>query len=416
MIINKFGGASIRDANSIKRMAEICKFQVQSGILVVSAMGKITNLLEKVVLTYFNNEDFSVHFNEYLVFHMKIIDEIFAENTSVVKNFEMLAQNLKAKLEQAPSLNYDFEYDQIVPYGEIAATLIVSEFLNKSGINNTLVDIRKNLRTNETYRNAKVDWTLASEFIPKAFPEFQQKLYITQGFIGSDINNNMTTLGREGSDFTAAVIAFVLNAEKVVVWKDVPGILCADPEWIPNTQKIDQLSYYDAIELAFYGAKVIHPKTIKPLQNKKIPLQVRSFINQNNQGTLINSFENLDIPPVFIKKDNQVLISIKPTDYSFIMEENLSHIFSILAENQVKVNMMQNSAVSFSISVDNEMFRVAKAIKVLKEYYNVKYNDNLELITIRHNQPGVELEVLLGKIILVEQHTRSVARYLVRNS
>jgi aspartate kinase len=414
MVVNKFGGASIKDAESVKRTTEICKHKISNGIIVISAMGKITNLLEELTLKYFKNESYSGDLDSFKIFHLDIISALFPTNHIVFSKATLFFELLIKKLESNPSIDYDYEYDQIVPFGELLSTLIISEYLNYLNHKVSLIDIRKLLKTNDTYRNAKVDWEVSSVNVNKEFKNLETKLYLTQGFIGTDQNGFNTTLGREGSDYTAAALAYILQAEKVVVWKDVPGIMCADPAWIPDTDKIEQLSYLDAIELAYYGAKVIHPKTIKPLQNKKIPLQVRSFLEQENEGTVINSFDNLTLPPVYIKKDDQVLISIKPTDYSFIVEENLSHIFSILAENKITVNLMQNSAVSFSIVVDNELFRIKNAITELKNCYNVKYNDNLELITIRHHISGAEYKVLNRRMVLVEQHTRSVARYLVR--
>ncbi|MDA3893734.1 MAG: aspartate kinase [Salinivirgaceae bacterium] len=414
MVVNKFGGASIKDAESVKRTTEICKHKISNGIIVISAMGKITNLLEELTLKYFKNESYSGDLDSFKIFHLDIISALFPTNHIVFSKATLFFELLIKKLESNPSIDYDYEYDQIVPFGELLSTLIISEYLNYLNHKVSLIDIRKLLKTNDTYRNAKVDWEVSSVNVNKEFKNLETKLYLTQGFIGTDQNGFNTTLGREGSDYTAAALAYILQAEKVVVWKDVPGIMCADPAWIPDTDKIEQLSYLDAIELAYYGAKVIHPKTIKPLQNKKIPLQVRSFLEQENEGTVINSFDNLTLPPVYIKKDDQVLISIKPTDYSFIVEENLSHIFSILAENKITVNLMQNSAVSFSIVVDNELFRIKNAITELKNCYNVKYNDNLELITIRHHISGAENKVLNRRMVLVEQHTRSVARYLVR--
>lgn len=414
MIINKFGGASLKDANSIKHIAGICQRNISNGIIVVSAMGKTTNLLEKLTLKYFNQESFSAYFQQFTTFHNKLIAELFSLDNEIYSKFDLLCTKLKSYLESAPGIDYDFEYDQIVSYGEIASSLIFSSYLNSIGYNVEYVDIRESLLTDKRYRKAKILWEIVPKKVQQHFANLNTSIFITQGFIGGDIDNNTTTLGREGSDFTAAALAFMLNAEKVVVWKDVPGIMYADPEWMPNCEKIDRLSYHDAIELAFYGAKVIHPKTIKPLQNKRIPLEVKSFISPNSKGTVIDNDSTIDMPPAYIKKDDQVLVSIKPTDYSFIIEENMSHIFNILAENKLTVNLMQNSAVSFSIVVDNDLFRIKKAIKTLKETYFVKYNDRLTLITIRHHKPGAEQLVLNGRQIILNQHTRSVARYLLR--
>ncbi len=414
MIVNKFGGASIKSSEAIQRMNSICSEFMQHGVIVVSAMGKTTNLLEQLVINYCKETPYDKYRKEFELYHLQIIEKLFLRDNPIFQLFSVLLQELDEKLLKRPGFNFDFEYDQIVSFGELLSTKIVAAYLNQQGKKVTWVDIRNCLKTDSTFREGRVDWELSRKLMVEYFPDADSNLYLTQGFIGSDLNNLTTTLGREGSDFTAAVIANALNAEKVVVWKDVPGILCADPDWIPDTPKIDKLSYSEAVELAFYGARVIHPKTIKPLQNKNIPLQVRSFLNTANQGTLIDSIKNQDTPPVYIKKEQQVLISIKPKDYSFIIEENLSHIFGILAHQQIKVNLMQNSALSFSIAVDSNMERVPKVIQELKLYYNVKYNDGLDLITIRHNQAGAEHKVLEGKTILVEQRSRTVAKFIVR--
>jgi aspartate kinase len=415
MIVNKFGGASIKNSEAIKQMFKICNNNIKTGIIVVSAMGKTTNLLEQIILSYFKKEPIADLFNKFISYHTYIINELFATQNNIKIKFNNIINLLSIRLNKTVSADYDFEYDSIVPFGELVSSLIISEYLNTGGLTNTLIDITKVLKTDANYRDAKVNIELSSKNAKSIFNDTNNKLYITQGFIGSAGNNYFTTLGREGSDFTAAILANMLNAQKVVVWKDVPGIMCADPQWLPDAPKIEQLSYLDAVELAFYGAKVIHPKTIKPLQNKNIPLQVRSFVNTKDKGTLIKNFNNLSLSPVYIKKDNQVLISIKPFDYSFIIEENLSHIFGILAKNKIKVNLMQNSAISFTIVVDNDLYRVKNVIKELKKHYNAKYNDNLQLITIRHFKQGAEDIVLKNKLVLLEEHTRSVARFLVKD-
>jgi aspartate kinase len=414
MIINKFGGASIKDFQALEQMVSICKSQIHQGVIVVSAMGKMTNLLEKLTINYVSGKPFDTFLNEFVSFHQAFLNKLFEPNHPVFSHFKELIQALETKLSKKPGLNFDFEYDQIVPFGELVSSIIVHAYQNLKGVSSQWVDIRNVLKTDATYREANVDWVLTAGLVSKQFDNFSGQLYLTQGFIGSDRNGLMTTLGREGSDFTAAILANCLDAEKVVVWKDVPGIMCADPEWIPNADKIEKLSYTDAIELSYYGAKVIHPKTIKPLQNKSIPLQVRSFYDLANQGTLIAAYDNLVLSPVYIKKEKQVLVSIRPNDLSFIMEENLSHIFGILAKHQIRVNLMQNSAISFSITVDTNMDRVPNAIDELKKYYEVKYNEPLELITIRHHKPDAELLVTQNREVLLEQRSRSVARFVLR--
>jgi len=408
MIINKFGGASIKDLQALEQMVSICKTQIHQGVIVVSAMGKMTNLLEMLTINYVNGQPFETFLNEFVSFHQTFLNKLFEPNHLVFSHFQELIHTLETKLSKKPGLNFDFEYDQIVPFGELVSSRIVHAYQNLKGVQSQWVDIRNVLKTDATYREGNVDWVLTTGLVSKQFNNFSGQLYLTQGFIGSDRNGLMTTLGREGSDFTAAILANCL------VWKDVPGIMCADPDWIPNADKIEKLSYTDAIELSYYGAKVIHPKTIKPLQNKSIPLQVRSFYDLENQGTLIAAFDNLVLAPVYIKKEKQVLVSIRPNDLSFIMEENLSHIFGILAKHQIRVNLMQNSAISFSITVDTNMDRVPNAIEELKKHYEVKYNEPLELITIRHHKPDAERLVTVNREVLLEQRSRSVARFVLR--
>jgi aspartate kinase len=415
MIVNKFGGASVKDETSICRMAEICKKYIPNGVIIVSAMGKTTNLLEELVQKYVNGEDYTAEWSKFKSFHTSIIEKLFPANHLVFEQFSNLCIEFQLHLNRKPSLNYDFEYDQVVSYGELASTIIIAAYLNLIGLPVIWRDARNSLKTDSTYREGKINWELSSKLIPIDFANFDQNIYLTQGFIGTDLNNLTTTLGREGSDYTAAIFANILNADRVVVWKDVPGVMCADPAWIPDPQKLDTISYREAIELTFFGATVIHPKTLKPLQVKKILLQVRSFLAPEEPGTFIGDIEIKELPPVFIRKQNQVLISISPTDLSFIVEENLSHIFSVFAKYQIKVNLMQNSAISFSVTVNGEMQRVHPAIAELKLHYDVKYNDNLDLITIRHYAPGIENQVIGNRKILVEQKSRTVARYLVKN-
>ncbi|MCK9208506.1 MAG: aspartate kinase [Salinivirgaceae bacterium] len=414
MIVNKFGGASIKNTEAIQRMANICKEHMSQGVIVVSAMGKTTNLLEKLTHHYYKGSDFQEFRQQFESYHRQIIESLFPLENQIFGEFSNVLKELDHKTSKKPSLNYDYEYDQIVSFGEMLSTRIVAAYLNLQQIKVEWVDIRNCLKTDSTFREGRINWELTGKLIAKQFADSDKKLFLTQGFIGSDQNNQTTTLGREGSDYTAAIIANSLNAQKVVVWKDVVGILCADPDWMSGAEKITRLSYADAIELTYYGAKVIHPKTVKPLQNKEIPLQVRSFLTLSDEGTLIGPFESSDFPPVYIKKEAQVLVSIRPLDFSFIMEENLSHIFAVLAKHQIQVNLMQTSALNFSISVDTNMDRVPKAIEELKLHYKVKYNDQLELITIRHYKPGAENKILEGKTILVEQRSRTMSRFILR--
>lgn len=416
MIVHKFGGASIKDGFSVKSMAEICREHIKTGVVVVSAMGKCTNLLEKVTKNYVNGEETAHLAKQFIKFHTNLCKELFDPNAPVFSFINDYSKQLRAKLDANPGLNYDFEYDQIVSFGELFSTKIIAEYLSLAGVDVQWVDIRDILKTDSTFREGKVNWGVSEKLVQQTIGRLKSKLVLTQGFIGADLNNITTTLGREGSDYTAAVLGTILNANQVVVWKDVPGVFCADPKWLPDATRLGSISYYEAIELAFFGAKVIHPKTIKPLQNKNIPLQVKSFINVHQKGTIIGDFDKQDLPPFYIRKEQQILISVMPKDFSFIMEENISHIFGIFARHQIKVNLMQNSALSFSVVVDGEMRRVMQSIDELKERYSIRYNENLELITIRHYFAGAEQKVLKGKKLMVEQKSRTVARYVVQSS
>ncbi len=319
-------------------------------------------------------------------------------------------------IEEEPTHTYDHEYDQIVSIGEILSTKIVNAYLNQTGIKSKWLDARDFIQTDNTFREGKVDWDLTQKLVDKnALLKADGAVIITQGFIGGTSENFTTTLGREGSDYTAAIIAYTSNAESVTIWKDVAGVLNADPKWFDETTKMDQLSYQDAIELAYYGATVIHPKTIKPLQNKTIPLYVKSFLNAEETGTVINEKQSTLPVPCFIFKIDQVLISISPKDFSFIVEENLSTIFNLFAEKKVKINTMQNSAISFSVSVDNDSRKLPDLIKALQNEYRVLYNEGLELITIRYYDQSTIDRVSQKKQILLEVKSRHTVQMVVKS-
>ena len=418
MIVFKFGGASVKNADAIKNLVNIVQqYKKDQLIIVVSAMGKITNALEKLCNQYCeNNIDFIDTFNEISDYHFAIVDELFESQChQTSKQVYLLFEKLREYLHNQPSGNYDYDYDQIISFGELVSSAIVAGYLNDQGIANQWIDITTCLKTDETYREAKVDWEESNSLIMNTFNFNQNKFFLTQGFIGSAKNGNRTTLGREGSDYTAAILAYAMNAEKVVIWKDVVGVLNADPRLNENAVKLDEISYQEAIELAYYGAQVIHPKTIKPLHNKNIPLYVKSFIVPNESGTLIRNFDKpLDLMPIFIVKKQQVLISISPKDFSFIVEENISSIFALFAKLRIKVNLMQNSAISFSVSIDNDTHKLSILIKELQKDYKVLYNENLELITIRHYTKQAIAEIIGNRKVLVEQKSRRTARYVVQ--
>jgi aspartate kinase len=421
MKIFKFGGASVKDAAAVKNVAGILKrFPNENIIVVISAMGKVTNALERLTeAIFYKKEDSSKVLEEIKKYHFDIIEQLFpTKNHSIYNEISNAFVELDWAIEDELTPNYNYEYDKIVSIGEIISTKIVNAYLNEAGINSKWWDVRDFIQTDNTYREGKVDWELTQNLVEtkllSVFSKEKGSIIITQGFIGGTSENFTTTLGREGSDYTAAILAFTTNTESVTIWKDVPGVLNADPKWFDETIKLEQISYQDAIELAYYGATVIHPKTIKPLQNKKIPLFVKSFLNPEERGTVINDVQSPLPIPCFIFKVNQVLLSISPKDFSFIMEENLSDMFNLFAEKQIKVNVMQNSAISFSVSVDNDERKLPDLIKTLQKDYRVLYNDNLELITIRYYDQATIDRVTIDKRVLLEVKSRYTVQLVVK--
>lgn len=423
MKVFKFGGASVKDAEAVKNAATILKrYPGEHIIVVVSAMGKTTNALEQLTNAFFNrHKNAETLLNEIKKYHYDIIEQLFPDkNNSIYNDVNNAFIELDWAIEGEPTHSYDHEYDQIVSIGELISTRIVSAYLNEAGIVNKWQDARDFIQTDNTYREGKVNWELTQQLVdkhlsPHPFSKGEGSIVVTQGFIGGTSENFTTTLGREGSDYTAAVIAYTMNAESVTIWKDVPGVLNADPKWFEKTQKLEQISYQDAIELAYYGATVIHPKTIKPLQNKKIPLYVKSFINPEEAGTVINDAQSSLPVPCFIFKINQVLVSISPKDFSFIVEENLSDIFKLFAERHIKINMMQNSAISFSLCIDNDPHKLPELIKTLQKDYRVLYNEHLELVTVRYYNQSTIDRVTVNKRVLLEVKSRYTAQLVVQN-
>jgi aspartate kinase len=416
MRVFKFGGASVKDAGGVRNLAKIVGMVDEPLVVVVSAMGKTTNAFEALLKDYMNRDKPGVgsHFGSILEYHQNIIDELMGRASQYQPFFDSLVSMLHNRLLQEPSLNYDFEYDQIVSFGELLSTSIVSGYLNSSGILNKWIDIRQCLKTDDTYRDAGVNWELTSKFVKDTFAHPNHRLYITQGFIGSTINNLTTTLGREGSDYTAAILGHILDSENVTIWKDVPGVLSSDPRWYPKAQLIPEISYWEAIELTYYGAQVIHPKTLKPLQNKKIPLLVKSFVDPSLPGTIIHKLQDkIDFQPIIIRKTGQVMIYISPRDFSFIMEDNLSDIFAVFGKLRIKVNLMHNSALKFSVCIDSTRL-INELIANLNDKYNVTMIEDLELVNIRfYNQATID-EVIQGRDVVDTQITSTTARYVVK--
>ncbi len=413
--IYKFGGASIKNAEALINVVKIIENE-KDLIIVISAIDKTTNELEKLVNAYFKDCDSkNVLLNNICDFHTNYLKEAFVDNyDKALSKLNLLMDELRNKINSDPTNDYDLEYDAIVSYGELFSSLIFSEFLKYKGISNTLIDARQALITDSNHRDAKINWQNSSEPVKNIFGT-GIGIFITQGFIGRASNGEVTTLGREGSDYSASALAYLLNAESVTIWKDVPGIMNADPDWCSFAEKLDVLSYLEAIELAFFGAKIIHPKTIKPLENKDIPMYVKSFKNPDEEGTIIKKLDyKLKLIPVYILKTNQILISISPKDFSFIVEENISKIFGLFAQYKAKVNITQNSAVSFSASIDGDNRYFKDLIVELQKEFYVKFNTNLELVTIRYYTDDAVNKMTVGKKILIEQKSRSTARFLLQ--
>jgi len=425
MKVYKFGGASVKDADSVRNVLRVIQHHQDDHLLVViSAMGKTTNAMEAVVNAYFEKGDaWEKALKEVKVYHRDIMYDLFGDYMhAIFQTAEKIYDYIERFLAQEDLDNYDYIYDQIVPAGELLSTKIVSAYLQAEKVPNEWLDARKLVLTDNRYRSSKVDWEATEAKVTEVLAGFKgkkkkHKLAITQGFIGGGEHNRMTTLGREGSDFTAAIFASVMNASEVTIWKDVPGVLNADPKWFNNTEKLDNISYKEAIELAYYGATVIHPKTIKPLRNKKIPLYVSSFLDHQEKGTVIDENASGDgLVPSYIFKADQVLVSIASRDFSFMADEKIGDLFHYFAKHRVRINAMQNSAISFSASVDNDASKIKTLMDDLGEDYSILYNEGLELLTIRHYDNKTVEELLRGRDVLLEQKSRQTIRVLMKNA
>ncbi|MDT7832531.1 aspartate kinase [Flavobacteriaceae bacterium S356] len=413
MRVFKFGGASVKDAKSIQNVADVLRNEGTNNVLVViSAMGKMTNAFEKVVHAYIKDNGLEDALEYVLKFHTSIAYELFARDHSIHEKVTMLFGKLSAFFAQNKSKDYDFIYDQIVCFGELISTTIVSAYFSEIGIGNNWLDVRDLIRTNNTFRAAKVDWETTKKNINQSIKK--DELNIVQGFISSD-GTNTTTLGREGSDFTAGIFAYCLGAESVTIWKDVDGVLNADPRAFDDTTLLEQISYEEAIEMAFYGASVIHPKTIKPLQNLEIPLHVRSFVNYEKPGTTVSKGKSIypEIP-CFIVKKNQILVSISSLDFSFMVENNISHIFKRLAEYQLKVNLIQNSAISFSVCVEDNFNKFRHFLEEMQSLYKIDYTEGLSLFTIRHFNEESRKAILKRGVSLLTQINKETLQITIR--
>lgn len=419
MQVFKFGGASVKDAMSVKNVAALLQLHAKAPtVIVVSAMGKTTNALEALVSAYLTqDEQVMTIYSEIRQFHFAIAEALFDGQNPVFDELENVFVELLWSIEDAPSGTYSYHYDQIVSQGEILSTKIVSAYLAAYGLTNTWFDARNVIQTDNTYREGKVDYELSGTLAKTQLLPVLQKFgfVVTQGFIGGTSENFTTTLGREGSDYTAALLAYFLDAERVVIWKDVPGVLNADPKFFKNTKKINELSYHDAIELTYFGASVIHPKTIKPLQNKNIPLYVKSFLQPDEEGTVIGEGGHRNAVTSYIFKDNQILLSIMPKDFSFIAEDNLSDIFHLFSKYTIHVHLMQNSAISFSVCTDNDEQKLEQLLPELQQNYKVLYNTNVQLMTVRNYDPEIIVKLSENKTVLLEQRSRNVHQMVLKN-
>ena len=420
IFVEKFGGASVNSATSIKNVISILQLDEKARVVVVSAMGKTTNSLEKIVdlwyrFTRFNQEEFDF----IKAYHISIVKELF-ENTSALdialSMVEEIFSDLKQNLLSLNPKDYDFLYDSIVSYGEKISTAILSLYMTSLDINHRLIAAQEVIKTDNSYRGAQVDWKKTEKEVKEKLNNLflETDLVLTQGFIGSTREGYTTTLGREGSDYSAAIFAYCFEAKSLTIWKDVDGLMSADPKRMPDAKKLEQVPYREAIELSYYGASVIHPKTIKPLENKAIPLYVKSFLNPEKEGTVITHAEEVKpLVPNYIFKDKQTLLSVSAKDFSFIVEENVANIFSQLSCFGVKVNLIQNSALTFSVCFDQNDYILPRLIEALQQDYNVKYNNDLQLITIRHyTQETIENLNKKGRI-LIEQKNRVTLQCLI---
>ena len=412
--VHKFGGASVRNAEAVRNVCSILNLFPENKIVIVSAMGKTTNALEAIHKKRFDGKDFEKELQEIFEFHFNIAKELEVDtDTDWLLVFDELTQICKSEI----NASFDEEYDRIIGYGEYLSTAIVNACFNKNNLSSKRLNSADYVITDSRFRDARVLWDKSEEKVASLQSEFQShSTLVLQGFIGSSQENKLTSLGREGSDFSAAIFAYLLNAESVTIWKDVPGLLNADPKCFMPTQLLKEISFREAVELAYYGASVIHPRTIKPLQNKNIPLHIKSFVNPTAEGTRIVEKANSELEVAsYILKQNQTLISISTKDFSFVVEDNLTFIFNAFANLGIHVHMMENSALNFSVCIPSDSNKLKALIEQLSDFH-VRYNDNVSILTIRHPKPMVMQQLLQYKEVLLEQRNRTTVRFVIRGS
>ena len=416
MVVHKFGGGILKTPEAVIQLTEILKSSGRPAWVVVSALSKMTNAFERVAKAWYENRDTEPEMQMIRGFHFDMVCRLFQEpDAAWEKHLKSMFAELQEILKGHPPKPFDRAYDQVVCYGELLSSALLATYFEQVGLGHVLVDARQMVSTDAVYRDAGINWTETQEKVKDARSGMKEEvLVLTQGFIGRAPNGDSVTLGREGSDYSAAIFAYCLDAQEVWIWKDVPGILNADPQEFDDTVKLDQLSYHEVIELAYFGAKVIHPKTIKPIQNKTIPLWVRDFWNPEGTGTRITDLKIMPpTGPIFIRKTNQVLISFQPRDFSFIVEDTISEIFAQLAKYRIKVNLMQHGAVSLTVCVTADMDRINSLIQAMLPRFRVLYNSELELVTIRRYTPEAIARMTAGKRILVQQQSRKTVRFVL---
>jgi aspartate kinase len=421
MRVYKFGGASIATPERMKALLPIVTREQGPVLLVISALGKTTNALERIVdSACAGNLAEAARLAEVLELEHLDYARGLLDNAQYIKAAEMLGRyfgELNRNIKLSDRNRYDMSYDQVVCLGELFSTIMFAHYLEQTGLNSEWVDARSVIRTDDTYRDAAVDWNFSRQQVQAVIGRKMKagKTIVTQGFIGSTIQGLSVTLGREGSDYTAAILAAMLQLESVTIWKDVPGFLNADPKMFSDTVKIAELSYNEVIEMAFYGAQIIHPKTIKPLQNNNIPLYVKCFLDPSLPGTVIKAEVNdAQYPPLIVLKENQVLLQVTSRDFSFITEDNLSRLYAMFHHHKIKVNLIQNAAISFVASIDNRTDKIRALTEELAHDYKVLSNENVSLLTVRHYTPEVTEKLTAGRQILLKQETRKTLQVVMK--
>lgn len=412
MKIFKFGGASVKDAEGVKNVSAVLGSQGFSKcLLVISAMGKTTNELEKVVELYFKKDNYQAEIEKIKRKHIEIADGLFPESHAVFSEINLFFDDIDSFLRRNKSPNYNFVYDQVVSCGEMISTKIVSEYLNEIQFTNQWLDARDYVQTDNSYREGIVDWAKTEEFISNLNKEI---CYVTQGFIGSDENNFTVTLGREGSDYSAAIFAYCLNADAMTIWKDVPGVMTGDPRKFSDVTLLSNISYEEAIELAYYGASVIHPKTLQPLQQKNIPFYVKSFVDPAKPGTKVGFSESNQNEESYILKEDQTLLKISTRDFSFIAEDHMSQVFAFLAKYKIKVSLMQNSAISLALCLEDKFLNADELNSELQKEFKTELIKNVSLFTVRHAKKENIDQFYQQKNVLLEQISKNTLQMVTQ--